>query len=190
MDQPTIYSKRLVLRPFDDSDATAVQLLAGAQEIADTTLSIPHPYEDGMAEQWIADHRDQFRAGTGAVFAIAERASDQLIGAIGLTVDTVSKKAELGYWIGLPFWNKGYATEAAGRLIGFGFDELDLNRIAAQHMVRNPASGRVMQKVGMSHEGTIRQGMMKWGKFEDLEMYGILRSEWSSADQDDVPSSP
>jgi RimJ/RimL family protein N-acetyltransferase len=174
----TLFSKRLVLRPFDESDASTVQQLAGAREIADTTLNIPHPYEDGIAEQWITDHQDQFRAGTHAVFAITKRESGPLIGAIGLTIDDAIKKAELGYWIGLPFWNKGYATEAASRLVAYGFEDLALNRIAAQHLARNPASGRVMQKLGMSHEGTLRQGTMKWGKFEDLEVYAILGSEW------------
>jgi len=176
----TLFSKRLVLRPFDAGDATTVQQLAGAREIADTTLNIPHPYEDGMAEQWIADRQGSFRAGTHAVFAITKRASDQLIGAIGLTIDEAIKKAELGYWVGLPFWNKGYATEAAIRLVAYGFEDLALNRIAAQHLARNPASGRVMQKLGMSHEGTLRQGTMKWGKFEDLEVYAILSSDWQA----------
>lgn len=59
----------------------------------------------------------------------------------------------------------------------FGFREFGLNRITARHLVRNPASGRVMQKIGMTHEGTLRQDSVKWGQFEDLEIYGILRSE-------------
>jgi RimJ/RimL family protein N-acetyltransferase len=178
MDQPTIHSDRILLRPFCLDDAAAVQHLAGAHEIADTTLRIPHPYEDGMAEQWIADHEDQFRAGTNAVFAVVEKQSLELVGAVSLTIDEAVHKAELGYWIGRPWWNLGYATEAAASLIDFGFRSLGLNRIVARHLVRNPASGRVMQKVGMTREGTLRKDTLKWGQYEDLHLYGLLRDEW------------
>ncbi len=178
MPQPTLETPRLILRPFVDSDASAVQHLAGDRLIADTTLSIPHPYEDGVAEQWIETHKPGYEAGTLAVFAIVHRDSEQLIGAIGLTIDGELNKAELGYWIGRPFWNSGYATEAAIAVLDYGFVGLDLNRICAKHLARNPSSGRVMQKAGMRLEGTARQDTKKWGKYEDLVSYGILRVEW------------
>ncbi|MDJ0700154.1 MAG: GNAT family N-acetyltransferase [Woeseiaceae bacterium] len=180
MEQPTIQTERLVLRPFDEGDATAVQRLAGEREIADTTLNVPHPYGDGMAEQWIATHADQFAEGSNAVFAIVERESNHLAGAIGLKIEPAIRKAELGYWVGVPYWSRGYATEASEAMLAYGFEQLGLNRIAAQHFTRNPASGRVMQKIGMSYEGTLRQGTMKWGRFEDLDVYSALREEWLS----------
>jgi RimJ/RimL family protein N-acetyltransferase len=181
MTQPTLDSLRLLLRPFTPADAGVVQALAGERAIADTTLNIPHPYADGMAEDWIAGHDEQFREGSNAVFAITDREDSQLLGAVSLRIEAALGKAELGYWVGIPYWNRGYATEAAGALLAYGFDQLDLQRIAAQHLARNPASGRVMQKLGMSHEGTLRQATMKWGRFEDLELYSILRSEWTAA---------
>lgn len=159
-------------------DAAIVQQLAGEYAIADTTLNIPHPYEEGMAEQWISDHSDQFEAGTSAVFAIVRRDSHHLTGAIGLTIERDFNKAELGYWVGKPYWNQGYATEAASLIIAYGFEQLKLNRIDARHLVRNPASGRVMQKIGMIREGTLRQHTIKWGKYEDLHLYGLLKDEW------------
>ncbi len=177
MPLPTLHTDRLILRPFVPGDAGQVAELAGDRLIADTTLNIPHPYEEPMAVEWISGHADGFRAGANAVFAISRSESSGPIGAIGLTVDERFSKAELGYWIGRPYWNNGFATEAAHRLVDYGFAELKLNRIAAQHLVRNPASGRVMQKIGMRHEGTLRQGTVKWGIFEDLEIYAILRSE-------------
>lgn len=161
-----------------------MQELAGDRAIADTTLSIPHPYEDGMAEQWIAEHRSQFEAGTHAVFAVELLDDHRLVGAVSLTIDLDFMKAELGYWIGRPFWNEGYATEAARRIVRYAFDDLGLNRISSRHLVRNPASGRVMQKIGMRHEGTLREDTVKWGRFEDLEMYGLLRSERQAAGAD------
>ncbi len=183
MEQPTIQTERLELRPFAAGDAPEVQELAGDREIADTTLNIPHPYEDGMAEQWIATHAGQFADGTNTVFAIVDRSSNKLAGAIGLKIESGIRKAELGYWVGVPYWSMGYATEASEALLAYGFEQLGLNRIAAQHFTRNPASGRVMQKIGMTYEGTLRQGTRKWDRFEDLDVYSILREEWLSERQ-------
>ncbi len=98
-----------------------------------------------------------------------------LAGAVSQRVDRGLNQANLGYWIGKPHWNLGYATEAARAVIAAGFGELGLNRIYAFHLARNPSSGRVMEKLGMLLEGTARQHTMKWGKYEDLVSYGILR---------------
>jgi RimJ/RimL family protein N-acetyltransferase len=102
----------------------------------------------------------------------------ELVGAISLQIDRGLNKAELGYWIGKPFWNQGYATEAAIAILAFGFEKLRLNRIQAGHLSRNPSSGRVMQKAGMILEGTARQATIKWGQYEDLVSYGILCEDW------------
>lgn len=188
MSQPTLTSKRLILRPFWPTDAPIVQQLAGDRRIAETTLNIPHPYEDGMAEQWIATHRPAYEAGTLATFAIVLRDVEQLIGAIALIINRDLNKAELGYWVGAPYWNRGFATEAACAILDFGFSELGLNRISAKHLARNPSSGRVMEKAGMLREGTARQDTMKWGNYEDLVSYGMLREDWLNlTDPDSAP---
>ena len=88
--------------------------------------------------------------------------------------------AELGYWIGVPYWGAGYATEGARAVMQFGFETLSLNRIFASHFSRNPASGRVLQKIGMRYEGTLRRHLKKWDEYIDLECYGVLRSEFQS----------
>jgi [ribosomal protein S5]-alanine N-acetyltransferase len=176
--QPTLETPRLLLRPFRMADAEEVQRLAGDRAVADTTLNIPHPYEDGLAEKWIGNHRDWFDLGEQAVFAITLRPAGTLMGCVGLRINRDDQRAELGYWIGRPYWGQGYCTEAAQAVLAFGFKRLALNRIYAHHFVRNPASGRVMQKLGMSREGRLRQHVRKWGTFEDLELYGILRHQW------------
>ena len=176
--QPTLETERLRLRPFSLTDVGTVQALAGAREVAATTLNIPHPYEDGMAEAWIRTHAPAYEADEQATFALTLKQTDELVGAIGLMIHRAHARAELGYWVGLPFWNRGYATEAAQAVLRFGFGDLDLNRIFAQHLVRNPASGRVMQKAGMRHEARLRQHINKWGRFEDIDLYGILVDEW------------
>lgn len=176
--QPQLKTARLLLRPFTPQDAPHVQKLAGHKAIADTTLHIPHPYPDGLAERWISTHAPRFRDGRGAIFAITLPENGLAIGSIGLVIVPDHQRAEMGYWLGRPYWGQGYTTEAAYELLRFGFAELGLNRIYATHLSRNPASGRVMQKVGMQYEGTQRQHVLKWGQFEDLKLYSILRSEF------------
>lgn len=178
MQQPVLKTRRLILRPFRMSDAPDVQRLAGERAIADTTLNVPHPYQDGMAEQWIATHQPGFEAGELANFAITLQPKKELIGAIGLVIDARANRAELGYWVGVPYWGNGYCTEAGQAVIEFGFTKLKLNRIYATYFTRNQASGRVMQKLGMTREGTLRQHVKKWGKYEDIVVYGILNKEW------------
>jgi RimJ/RimL family protein N-acetyltransferase len=177
---PLIETERLILRGFRNEDAGDVKRLAGDKAIASTTLRIPHPYEDWVAEKWIGTHREEFEQGKAVNFAITERKADYLIGAIGLTINKEHKNAELGYWIGKPYWNNGYCTEAAKAVLRYGFEELGLNRIQAQHFKRNAASGRVMQAIGMLYEGRLRQHLKKWNKFEDVEIYGILKADYET----------
>ncbi len=176
--QPTLYSQRLILRPFRMQDAGAVQVLAGDRDIAANTLNIPHPYPEGQAEQWIATHEGRFERLEGVTFAIVPRDSETLVGAIGLEVSKQHNRAELGYWIGKFYWNRGFATEAAQAVLEYAFNELGLARVYASHFKRNPASGRVMQKAGMRREGRLRRHIRKWGRYMDLEIYGILREEY------------
>jgi RimJ/RimL family protein N-acetyltransferase len=179
--QPTLETDRLVLRPFARTDAPAVQALAGVRAIADTTLHIPHPYPEGAAAVWIATHEAAWAAGTGVTYAMTERAGHALVGAIGLVIVPDHACAELGYWVGVSSWNRGYCTEAARALLELGFGALALHRIQSRHLTRNPASGRVMQKIGMRLEGTLRDAVRKWDRFEDLDVYAILAPDWSAA---------
>ncbi len=176
--QPTLHTDRLTLRPFTLDDAADLQRLAGAKEIAATTMTIPHPYPDGEAERWIGRHQPRFAEGKAATFAVTLRETGELIGAIGLSIKREHSHAEMGYWIGKPYWNKGYATESTRALLQYAFDTLGLNRIFAHHMTKNPQSGRVMQKIGMTHEGTLPQHVRKDDGFEDLALYGITRNQY------------
>lgn len=175
--QPLLTTERLLLRPFRMSDAAAVRELAGTWEVADTTLRVPHPYPDGAAEAWIAPQAYGFASGRLAVYAITDPEGDRLLGAVGLEIQQEHAQAELGYWVGVPFWGRGYATEAACELLRFGFGTMHLNRIQGRHFVRNPASGRVLRKLGMRHEGTLRQALCKWNRFEDVELYARLADD-------------
>jgi RimJ/RimL family protein N-acetyltransferase len=106
----------------------------------------------------------------------------RLIGAVGLEIYEEDEKGELGYWVSEDFWGRGVATEAARALVGFGFDVLCLHKVVAYHMVRNPASGRVLEKIGMQQEGIFRDHVKKWDQFEDVAAYGILASDLDLGD--------
>ncbi|MBN1291312.1 MAG: GNAT family N-acetyltransferase [Candidatus Latescibacteria bacterium] len=169
---------RLILRPFKLDDAPSVQQLAGDREIASNTLRIPHPYTDGLAEEWIGIHAEQFAEGKAVNYAIVLKCNNYLIGSIGLTIDREHERAELGYWLGKPFWGHGYCTEAGKAVIKYGFDGLNLNRIDAHYLSRNPASGRVMEKLGMKYEGCFREAVKKWDVYEDVTICAILKNEY------------
>ena len=181
MNRPVLQTERLTLRLFQPDDAPAVQRLASAYEVALNTLSIPHPYPDGAAEEWIAHNEKQFEEGKMVNLAIVVRETGELAGSVGLVLKPEHDKAEIGYWIGVPYWGRGYATEAGRAVVGHAFEGLGLNRVHAEVFARNPASARVLQKIGMRHEGTQRAHIVKWGEAMDVEAYGMLRGEWPPA---------
>lgn len=154
MDQPQLISPRLLLRPFTLADAKRVQSLAGDKLVAAMTAAIPHPYVDGLAEQWIAGHASQWEQRATVNYAVVLRDSDLLIGAIGY-VAIREDEAEFGYWIGVPYWGRGYCTEAARALIEFGFTTLGFTKQLARHLPENIASARVITKNGLHYIGDV-----------------------------------
>ena len=102
----------------------------------------------------------------------------QLIGATGLESYRKHDRAELGYWIGKPDWDRAYCTEAAAAVLDYGFNDLNLNRIQAHHFSKNLASGRVIQKIGMTREGSLCQAVKKGDQYLDIERHCLLKSEY------------
>jgi RimJ/RimL family protein N-acetyltransferase len=177
-ERPTLTTERLILRPFVLNDAPEVHRLVNEEDIAKTTLNIPHPYEEGMAEAWIKAQQARFEQGEAINFAVTLREGGTLLGTISLHPNPTHLHAEMGYWIGQPYWGQGYCTEGVRAVIKYAFETMGFNRIYAAHFKSNPASGRVMQKAGMMYEGCLRQHLRKWGEFEDVIRYGILREEF------------
>ena len=182
IEHPTIVTARLILRPWKAEDAPDVARLAGRREIADTTISIPHPFSEQQARDWLAARSNPPSAGKEASFAMTTTADGRLIGAVGLlNIDTEHSLTELGFWIGVEWWGQGYATEATRAVVHFVFSQLNLNRFYAHHMVRNPASGRVLEKIGMKREGLLRQRVRKWDRFEDVVLMAVLHEDWAAS---------
>lgn len=173
-------TERLLLRGLEMDDAPLAHEYLREREIAANTLLIPYPYPAGAAEEWISNSQESFEEGETYSFALVLKAEQRFIGAIGIHPNIDHRRAELGYWLGKPYWNKGYVTEAARRVIQFGFEDLKLNRIHAHYFTHNTASARVMQKAGMTFEGILRGHYLKWGEFVDVGIYSILKIDYDS----------
>ncbi len=174
-------TERLILRPLELSDAPTMRQLADHLEVAATNLNMPHPYPEGAAEAFIQASLNTFDESTDITLALVRKTDMQWMGVIHLDISDRHQHAEFGYWIGVPYWNHGYTTEAARRLVDYCFADLNLRRVAASYFTHNPGSRRVMEKIGMTYEGTLRQHYERFGKFYDVGYYAILRSEWEAA---------
>ncbi|MCM3874990.1 MAG: GNAT family N-acetyltransferase [Thermoanaerobaculia bacterium] len=173
-----LQTERLGLRPVNRSDIDAILALAGDRLIADTMISIPHPLTPHDVESWIGSSDTETTHTTNRHFAARRNSDKSLVGVISLRdIDHEHRLAELSFWIGRPFWGHAYATEGARAVIGYAFTRMGLNRLQAFRMVRNEASGKVLLKLGFREEGRLRQRVVKWGVFEDVVAYGILKAD-------------
>ncbi|MGE8555105.1 MAG: GNAT family N-acetyltransferase [Chryseobacterium jejuense] len=170
---PRIDTERLILSQLEENDIPFIVEFLQHRIFSDLTSNIPYPYTEDDAKFWLKMSKDAFENKTGFTFGIRNK-EEQLIGAIGLH-DRDDDKAELGYWIGIPYWNKGYVTEAAKAIVNFGFEELELNKIYATHLIHNPASGKIMEKIGMEKEALLKQHVKHDNEYFDLVMYSIFK---------------
>ena len=143
----SIRTDRLVLRPLALSDAARIALLAGDFDVASMTGTIPHPYNERMAGEWIGS---ALAGEEGTVFVIERDGA--LIGCVGYREDEKGG-AELGYWLGKPYWGQGYATEASAAMVAYAFDEGGLDYLTIGHFADNPASARIIAKLGFTELG-------------------------------------
>ncbi len=175
-EQPNLKTKRLLLRPFSLHDASDVQSLAGDANVAETTASVPHPYLDGIAEEWINTHQHNWDNGSQCVYAITDIGSSTLFGAISI-IDIKNHIGEIGYWIGSQYWGDGYCSEACNEIIRFGFECLSLTKLHAHHLSRNPASGKVLLNAGMVHKRSEVITFPRNGTLEQIEYYEIVKTK-------------
>ncbi|MDO6705916.1 GNAT family N-acetyltransferase [Photobacterium sp. 1_MG-2023] len=170
MRQPLLTTERLLLRPLQLADAPRIQKLAGAPEIALGTTNIPYPYDSGMAGQWIGRALAGWEQGTLAIFAMTLRDTEQLIGCIGLHhID--NQTAQLGFWLGVPFWHQGYCSEAACCVVHYGFSSLKLRKIFGQHRRLDPKPGKVLERAGLKFV-RIKEKAIRVNRItEDLSYY-------------------
>ena len=173
-----IKTKRFIIRPFKKSDANQVYEVCNDFEISKTTLGIPFPYTLEDATNFIKYTNDAISNQKSYELAITlKENSDELVGCISLMgIKRPADKAELAYWVAKKFWNNGIATEAAKAITEYGFHTLKLNSIFVRFLDNNPASGKVMEKIGMKYVGKMREHEYKLGQYYDVFYYEILKS--------------
>ena len=175
---PRLTTRRLLLRPFVAEDAAKLQELAGSREVADGLIAMPHPLSAAAARSLIAAQAHSFQAETSVHFALDPSHEGALVGGCELRdIDAENLQAELSFWVGRDWWGRGYATEAAAAALQYAFESLGLNRVYAHHILRSPAPGSVLRRLGMKQEGILRQRVRKWGVFEDVALYAALRGD-------------
>lgn len=175
----TLETNRLLLRPLTHVDIPSIQCFASVQEIANTMIYIPHPYSDGEAQRYVSRQISEFELEHSVTFVIERKSEKVFCGIIEIRdIEREHSQAELSFWLAVEVWGQGYMSEALKPMLRFGFEDLELNRLYAYHMVRNPGSGKVLQKNGFTEEGVLRQRVRKWGVFEDVKLWAILRKDW------------
>lgn len=179
-------SDGFTLSPVETRDKEALVAHLQEQEISRNTLSIPYPYTESDAEAWI-DERIRHREEQPAETTFAVRAPDgMLIGAVGAGSFDVgsSHRANIGYWLARPYWNRGIMTEAVRRFVAYAFAELEVARLTAEVFAGNEASVRVLQKAGFRQEGRLRRHRKNDGDLVDVLYFGLLPADL------DTPSAP
>lgn len=175
---PVLETEDLFLRKPRLKDAREMFAYASDPEVARYVLWEPHKsVSDSRA--FIRDLLRRIRGGYPSSWVITLRATGQVIGTIGfMWYSAENNSAEIGYSLSREYWNRGYATQALKAVVERSFRSLPVNRLEAQHDVRNPASGRVMEKCGLRQEGILRGRIRNKGEYVDVALWAVLRSDW------------
>ncbi len=172
-------TERVLIRPYNDADAEGVFKVVSQREIYLTTINIPHPYPRENVNFWIDFTRKNMKYGLGYEFGIFDKLSADYIGNIGIVnISKQNNHGEMTYFIDSAKWQQGYATEAVWQLLDFGFNQLELERVAGRCIRTNTASSRVMEKCGFIWEGTARHEVVKEGIYKDVNRYAILAGDY------------
>ena len=173
----TINTKKLTLRRIESADAEMMfQNWVTDSEVTRYLRFQPHKDIEETREIiqiWLEDYKKE----NTYLWGICLR-NGELIGTIGMFINETDLKADIGYCIGRNWWGKGYVSEALKAVIDYMFTNTDIERIEAYHAAENPASGKVMEKAGMAHEGFAKHKYRNHNGFHDSNQYGIIREMW------------
>ncbi len=174
---PRLETPRLILRPFRMRDARDVFEYSSDEEVARYVLWDPHRNLSDSRSA-IRGIRRLYRQGRPGSWAIEHIQDQKVIGSIGyMWLSPDNRSAEVGYSLSRKYWNRGLMTEALERVLKSAFEDLKLHRVEAQYDIRNPASGRVMEKCGMVKEGVLRERILNKREFVSVGLCAILNPE-------------
>jgi RimJ/RimL family protein N-acetyltransferase len=171
---PVLETERLVLRAPRLEDAKAVAQLANDRRIAENTVRIPYPYSLADAEKFIASVN-----GTGGEIAFLITRKNAVLGAVGIATSE-REPPEIGYWLGVPFWGHGYATEAVRAVIDHAFADLEFEALGAGARVTNPGSRRVLEKCGFQWTGVGLTRIRALASSAPVDRFRLERAIWRS----------
>ena len=175
---PTLQTERIVLRKLSMDDTDDMYEYACRSDVTEFLTWSPHP-DKAHTFDYLSYLQKRYKTGDFFDWAIVCRDTEKMIGTCGFTrFDFANNSAEIGYVINPEFKGNGIATEVVGRVIRFGFENLDLNRIECRFITENNASRRVMEKNRMTFEGVRREGMLIKGTYRDIGVCSILRSDF------------
>lgn len=176
---PSLTTERLLIRRLTMRDAQDIYRYSRDPEVARHVLWDAHR-SIGDSRAYLRYMLRRYRGHEPASWGIEWRETGRIIGTIGfMWIQDENASAEVGYSLAREFWNQGIMTEALGAVLRYGFGSMSLNRIEAQHETTNPASGAVMRKCHMRHEGTLRSRLFNKGRYVDVELYAILRKDYN-----------
>lgn len=164
----SLRTERLFLRPFRDDDADGFQSLAGHWEVARMTSDIRHPLTAEDARQWLTPSPGEVR--------LAIELEGRLIGGTGY-FERDHGAMELGFWLGRDWWGRGFATEAARAVLRYGFEHGDVERFTSAHFIDNPASGRVLAKLGFEPIGQVPMWSIARRNEVQTRLYELTRAQ-------------
>jgi RimJ/RimL family protein N-acetyltransferase len=172
---PVLETERLLLRAPRLEDAETIAALADDRRVAENTLRIPHPYALADAESFI----DSANAAAGEIVFLITTHGARVLGICGVRkVD--GEQPEIGYWLGVPFWGKGYATEAARAVIDHAFDNLGYDVLIGGARVSNPASRRVLEKCAFQWTGVGLYRIRALASSAPVDRFRLDRRLWAS----------
>ena len=180
---PDLETKRLFLRRLTLNDAPDIFEYARDPEVPEHMTWEPHPNVETTREflNMVLSNYDDPETGIWT-WGIVLKETGRAIGACSIFGRRQNMRAEIGYWIGRPYWGQGLVPEAVRAMFKVGFEYMGLNRIEARCFPENAASARVMEKCGMTYEGTLREHMLVKGVYTDCKMYSILRRDYHGQD--------
>jgi [ribosomal protein S5]-alanine N-acetyltransferase len=171
----TIKTKRLVLRPLQKKDALLMAKYANDKTVYRNTLRIPYPYNLKLANQWINKNLNNYKKRKPRYYTFAIDFAGDFAGVLGIDSIAHGHKAELGYWLGRPYWRKGIMTEAAKAATDYAFKKYKLKRVYAWTFSWNEASKNVLKKAGFKFEGIARKNVKKKAKYLDDHLFAKVK---------------
>jgi ribosomal-protein-alanine N-acetyltransferase len=182
---PELTTPRLTLRRMMVADTDDMYEYACRQDVTKFLTWRPHPDRD-YTREYLQYLGSRYAAGMFYDWAVIYEPDCKMVGTCGFTAfNCSSDSAEVGYVLNPEYWGKGIATEALGRVLEFGFENMGLHRIEARFIQENERSRRVMEKVGMTFEGVLREGMLIKGNYQNIGICSILQSEWKNRQQNE-----